>query len=593
MSVISLLVVLSILLTACGGTESTATPVSSAATATTGSTGGAHAATYTTTGGGAGAATPGTTGGTTGQPATTAVLQMTALTQAFVRNFNPFTNNPDVPTVAGIYEPLMIYNTIKGDLVPWLADKYEFSADNKTLTLTLHNGVKWSDGQPFTANDVVFTFNLFKNTSGLQGSALQAMGQSGYIDSVAAQGDTTVVFTFKQANTPGLYDIIQQNIVPQHIWKDVSDPVKFTNDNPVGTGPFTQVTAFQPQAYQVDRNPNYWQADKLHVNGVRVSAYSSNESLVVAATQGKIDWAGTFIPNVQQAVLSKNADMHYWAPAGPQTTLLELNTTRKPLDDSVVRKAFSMALDRQRMVTVALSGYSKPADVTGLGDTTWKVADPSKLGDWTTYNPTKANQMLDQAGYKKGSDGIRTTPDGKRMSFSLLMVNGFSDWISAGQIMVPNLKAIGIELTQKMIDPGAYFGTHPTGDWDVALWFGYQSPTPYGFYRNVMSKATVAPAGQPTGANFARYASAKADDLLSQWANTTDAAKQKDLAQQLQQVFADEAPVIPLWPAPVFELYSTKTFTGFPDKDNAYAYGFPQGALYPEELIVMTTIKPK
>ena len=403
------------LLAACGGAPvaaPTTVPAASGATAPAG-----------------GGATAGPSGGgaTTGAAATSGVVNMATLIQAFVRNFNPFTNNPLVPTVAGIHEPLMIYNAIKGELVPWLADKYEFSPDNKTLTFTLHNGVKWSDGQPFTAKDVVFTFNLFKNNSGLQGSALQAMGQGGYIDSVTAQGDNTVVFTFKQVNTPGLYDIIQQNIVPEHIWKDVSDPVKFANENPVGTGPFTQVTLFQPQVYQIDKNPNYWQADKLKVNGVRVAAYSSNEQEVVAMTQGKIDWAGTFIPNVQQALLSKDpTNLHYWYPPSGQTTLLELNTTRKPFDDPVVRKAFSMALDRKRMVTVALSGYSEPADVTGLGQSSWKVADPSKLGDWTTYNPDKANQMLDAAGYKKGADGIRTTPDGKPMKFSLLMVNGMA-----------------------------------------------------------------------------------------------------------------------------------------------------------------------
>jgi peptide/nickel transport system substrate-binding protein len=573
LSFLALITLLSVVLAACGGAPAT-TP---------------------TTGPAASGATTAAGGGAAGGEATTAgVVQMATLVQAFVRNFNPLINNPLVPARAGIYEPLMIYNAIKGELTPWLADKYEFSSDNKTLTFTLHSGVKWSDGQPFTAKDVVFTFNLFKSATGLDGSALQAMGQGGYIDSVTAKDDTTVVFTFKQINTPGLYDIIQQMIVPEHIWKDVSDPAKFTNDNPVGTGPFTQVSLFQPQVYQVDKNPNYWQAGKPYVNGLRVAAYSSNEQQVVAMTQGKLDWAGTFVPNVQQAILSKDAEnLHYWYPPSPQTTLLELNTTRKPFDDPVVRKAFSMALDRQRMVTVALSGYSQAADVTGLGQSTWKVADAASLGDWTTYNPDKANQMLDEAGYTKGADGIRTTPDGKKMSFSLLMVNGFSDWVSAGQIMVPNLKAIGIDLQQKMIDPGAYFGVHPSGDWDVALWFGYSSATPYGFYRNVMSKGTVAPEGQPTFANFARYASPAADELLTQFANTTDEGKQKELAQQLQKVFADEAPVIPLWPAPVYEFYSTKNFTGWPGEDNPYAYGFPQGALYPEELIVMTTIKPK
>jgi peptide/nickel transport system substrate-binding protein len=521
---------------------------------------------------------------------------MTTIIQTFIRNFNPFTSNPLVPTVKGIYEPLMIYNTLKGEIVPWLADKYEWSNDNKTLTFTLHDGVKWSDGQPFTASDVVFTFNLFKNNDTLQGSALQATGSNGYVDSVSATDAKTIVFKFKQVFTPGLYDIINQDIVPEHSWKAVQDPAKFANENPVGTGPFTEVTNFQNQVYQVDKNPNYWQAGKPYINAVRVTAYSSNEQQVVAMGKGEIDWAGTFVPNAQQAIISKDpTNFHYWYPQGALTTLLELNTTKKPFDDPIVRKAFSMALNRQQMVTVSVSGYTKPSDVTGLSDAfaAWKVADPSKLGDWTTYSPDKANQALDAAGYKKGSDGIRTTPDGKKMSFSLLMVNGFSDWVSAGQIMVPNLKAIGIDLQIKNIDPGAYFGVHPSGDWDVALWFGYASPTPFTFYRNVMSKTTVQPIGQPTSQNFARYASAKADDLLNQFAATSDVAQQKEIGKQLQQVFADEAPVIPLWPGPSYDFYSTKNFSDFPSADNAYSLAFPEGHVTPEELIVLTTIKPK
>lgn len=546
-----------------------------------------------TSGGGATSTQP--SGAATAAPGTpSGIVQMTALIQAFQKNFNPFINNPNVPTLAGIYEPLMISNNLKGELVPWLADKYEFSADNLSLTLTLHEGVKWSDGKAFTAKDVAFTFDYVRKNPSVQNSALSAMGEGGFINTVTAKDDKTVVFAFKQPNTPGLYDIIAQMIVPEHVWSSISDPVKATIEKPVGTGPFTELTQFQPQSFQIERNPNYWQPGKPYVQGLRFNAYSANEQQVVAATQGKIDWAGTFIPNVQQAILSKNADMSFWSPASASCTLLELNTTRKPFDDPIVRKAFSMALDRQRMVQVALSGYSKPADVTGLGDSTWKVADPAALGDWTTYNADKANQMLEDAGYKKGADGIRTTPDGKRMSYSLLMVNGFSDWISAGQIMVPNLKAVGIELTQKMIDPGAYFGIHPSGDWDVALWFGYASPTPYDFYRKVLSKSTVAAPGQMSPmANFQRYASPKGDELLAQWAGTADIAKQKEIANELQKVFADEAPVIPLWPAPVYLLASSKSFTGWPSAENPYAFGFPNGALYPEQLIVMTTIKPK
>ena len=192
----------------------------------------------------------------------------------WIRNFNPFSGDFRFPTINGIYEPMMIYNVVKGELQPWLATKYEWSADNKSLTFTLRDDVKWSDGQPFTAADVAYTFTLFKTTTGLQGPGGQAMnGDTAYVDTATATNPTTVVFAFKQVFTPGLYDIVAQNIVPQHLWKDVADPVKFTNENPVGTGPFTQVTVFQPQVFQVEKNPNYWQPGKPYIQGFRQPAY--------------------------------------------------------------------------------------------------------------------------------------------------------------------------------------------------------------------------------------------------------------------------------------------------------------------------------
>jgi len=123
-----------------------------------------------------------------------ALLNGATILNAYVVNFNPFANNPNWPTVDGIFEPMMVYNTLKGELVPWLADSYTWSADFKTLTFKLHEGILWSDGQPFTANDVVFTFNLLKTTTGLNGSGLTAL--NGAVDTVSAPDDLTVVFTY-------------------------------------------------------------------------------------------------------------------------------------------------------------------------------------------------------------------------------------------------------------------------------------------------------------------------------------------------------------------------------------------------------------
>src|SRR3954447_14367766 len=186
LSFLSLLVVISLMLSACGGETPTSTAVSSEPTATTATTGGEATATTATGGGEATATTAtsggeatattattggeatattgtsgGTTGGTVGAPATTNVANIAAAgsqSTTFVRNFNPFTGSPLYPTIFGIYEPLMVYNVIKAEAVPWLADKYEWSSDNKTLTFTMHDGAKWSDGQPLTASDVAFTF---------------------------------------------------------------------------------------------------------------------------------------------------------------------------------------------------------------------------------------------------------------------------------------------------------------------------------------------------------------------------------------------------------------------------------------------------
>ncbi len=580
----SLFVVLSLLVTACGGENPTTAPAPAADTPTAG--GATTDATATT-----GAAAP--------IPAAGAGIMTISVAQqaTWIRNFNPFSGDFRFPTINGIYEPLMIYNVVKGELVPWLATKYEWSADNKTLTLTLRDDVKWSDGQPFKASDVVYTFTLFKNTNGLQGPGGQAMnGETAYVDTATAPNDTTVVFNFKTVFTPGLYDIVAQNIVPEHIWKDVKDPVKFANENPVGTGPFTQVTVFQPQVFQVEKNPNYWQAGKPYIQGFRQPAYPGNDQANLATVNGENDYAANFIPDIEKVYVSKDpANYGYWFPSVGATVMLYLNTTKKPFDDVNVRKAISYAIDRAQIVKVAMYDYTKPADVTGLSEAypNFKVADPSKLGDWTTMNVEKANQMLDAAGLAKGSNGIRNGPDGKPLSYEVNVVSGWTDWVSSVQIIAQNLKAIGIEASVKPYDFSTWFDRVTKGDFDISIGWSSGGATPYNYYRDQMSQRSFQPVGSTAGANWQRYVSKKADDLLNQFAATSDAAQQKQIAEQLQQTFADEAPALPLFPGPEWYEYNTTRFTGFPTKDNPYAVGsfFNQGT--PEQLIVMTTIKPK
>jgi peptide/nickel transport system substrate-binding protein len=626
-SILGVLGLLLPLLAACGGAETTPTagvtlatattaPAGGAATATSGATGGEAATATTAPASGTATVTTGTTGGattttgttgaatspagtTTGKPATTNVLLVHggSAQATWLRDFNPFHNSPRYPTFNGIHEPLMIYNTLKGEIVPWLATAYQWSADNKTLTFTLRDGVLWSDGQPFSAGDVAFTFNLYRDKPGLAGPGLQGMSaSSGYLDTVTATDTKTVVFTFKKVYTPGFYDIILQNIVPEHIWKDVADPVKYTNDNPVGTGPFTQVTVFEAQVYQVDKNPRYWQADKIQVNGLRYPAFPTAQAIQLGLANGQVEWAHAFVPSIQQTFVSKDpANRGYWFPAIGQMVMLDLNTTKKPFDDANVRKAISMAINRQQLVTVAEQGYTHPADVTGLTDAfpQWKVADPRTLGTWTNFDVAQANKMLDDAGLKKGADGIRTLADGTKMKYNLTNVGVFADWTAAAQIIVQNLQAVGIAATIQPFDFPGYLDKVQKGDFDLAMAFSAIGATPFNFYRGVLSAETSADLGKAAIQNYGRYVSAKGQDLLNQFSATTDAGQQKQLANQLQQLYADEAPTVPLWPQPAWFEYNTAHFTGWPTKDNPYAQGEHAGQLFPEQLIVYTMLRPK
>ena len=237
--------------------------------------------------------------------------------------------------------------------MPWLATKYEWSADNKTLTFTLRNDVKWSDGQAFTAKDVAYTFNLFKNTDGLQGPGGQAMnGTTAYVDTVTAPRHHDVVFNFKQVFTPGLYDIVAQDIVPEQSGKTSRIRSRAPNENPVGTGPFTEVTVFQNQIFEVDKNPNYWQPGKPYVQGMRQPAYPGNDQANLATVNGENDYAANFIPDIEKIFVAKDpANNGYWFPPFGATVMLYLNTTKKPFDDVNVRKAISMAIDRDQIAT--------------------------------------------------------------------------------------------------------------------------------------------------------------------------------------------------------------------------------------------------
>ncbi|XXY45069.1 ABC transporter substrate-binding protein [Sorangium sp. So ce269] len=509
---------------------------------------------------------------------------------SWVRNFNPLLSEGSVrfPTLAGIYEPMLVFNTMKGEYTPWLATKYAWSDGNKKLTFTTRPGVKWSDGQAFSAKDVVFTFELLKKHP-----ALDLSGVWKFVESVKAADDATVEFALKRPYVPGLSYIGHQPIVPEHKWKDVADPVTFSNENPVATGPFTEVKVFQNQVYELGKNPNYWQAGKPAVDGLRFPAYPGNDQVSLAIINGEVDWAGAFVPEIEKVYVAKDpANHHYWFPLVGGMATLYPNSTKKPFDDVRVRKAISMGIDREQIVKIAANNYTQPADATGLDDSyeRWRNPKAVAAGDWVKLDLAKAKQLLDEAGYTAGPDGIRVK-DGKPLRFEINVVTGWSDWVRAVQIITQNLKQLGVDASLKAYDFSAFFEALQKGTFDMSMGWTTVEPTPYNYYRELMSAELVKPVGESSARNWHRYGDKEADKLLQQFESATELAEQKRILDELQMLYAQNAPVLPLFKNPSWGEYNTKRFTGFPTRENPYAKLSPNNP--PEYLLVLTELRPK
>lgn len=516
------------------------------------------------------------------------------LASSWVRNFNPLSPATPArwPTLAGVYEPLLVLNSQKGEYVPWLATGYAWKDGLRVLRLDLRPGVRWSDGRPFGARDVVFTFQLLKRFP-----ALDRAGVWRVLSGVRAAGDLAVEFDLQRPFVPVLYELAPQPIVPEHVWKDVKDPVTWANESPVATGPFTEVRAFQNQYYELGRNPHYWQPDKPRIRALRFPAFPSNERANLALAFGEVDWAANFIPAVDQVFGARDpAHNKHWFPLTASTVFLYANTTEPPFDDVRVRKALSLAIDRRLMVEVATYAYSRPADPTGLCDAyaTWKEPALAVPGSgWVRHDPAAAAALLDEAGLKRGPDGWRRGPDGAPIATELLVVSGWSDWVRAAQVIARGLREAGLQVTVKTNDFGAWYERVQQGRFALSMGWSVEGPTPYTPYRWLMSGATVKKVGDRAFNNWHRYASAAADRALAAFETEPDPARQRALVRELSRAFADEAPAIPLFPGPSWSAWSEARFEGFASAEDPYSDPSPNKFDQAEILIPLTTIGPR
>ena len=508
---------------------------------------------------------------------------------SWVRNFNPLSPAGAArwPTSSGIYEPLFIYNSMTGEYVPWLGLDYTWEKGNKVLKMLIRDGVNWSDGEPFSAEDVAFTFNIKRKHR-----ALDTRDSWGYLKEVVAVSDTIVRFEFKRVYVPGFDALATQSIVAKHIWNTIDDPVKYSNPNPVGTGPFTEIIRFDSQLWELGKNPNYWQKGKPHINKLIFPTYPSNEQVTLALLSGNLDWAGAFIPAVDRVFVSKDTEHHkYWFPLTGHTTFLHTNTKDPILSDVRVRKAISYAIDRELVVKVGMYNYTEPANISGVSGPMSKWHSPylNQREDWTVYDPVKANMLLDNAGFIKDDTGLRYTQDGRPLELDIIIVSGWSDWIRSAQVVSQNLKNVGINAKVKTYDFGAWISRMQKGEFELAIGWAEKGTTPYALYRGMMSSEYLQPIGEIADVNWHRFGLASADSLFREYEQTSNQNEITEIIYELQHLFIEHAPSLPLFAEASWAECNSKYFTNFPSKENPYATLSPNYP--PENLLVLVNLK--
>jgi len=510
--------------------------------------------------------------------------------------FNPLNTSDNWYTNGYLYEPLYFVNSLQSNpdgspkTTPWLATAYSWNADQTQVTFTIRQGVKWSDGQAFTADDVVYTFNALKNDAGADVQGLWT-GASAKLTTVAK--DTTdpnkVVFTFdKPAGIMFYYMADQQPIVPQHIFGatgvDQTKLETLPNSTPVGTGPLV-MSVCEGTNMKFLRNTTYWQSTPDNtvpkVEEVDYPAFLSNDSANLVLHDSQAQWGGQFIQNIQSYYLDVSPNHHIWQPATANVTMY-LNIAKDPLlAQKAVRQAISFAINRNDASNLGETGQELPSSQTGIVLPTFKGWYDSSI-DTTVPggDAAKAGQVLGAAGFTKGSDGIYADSKGKRLSFTIKSVQGFSDWDAAIQTIIASAKKAGIELKQQDEDNGTLVADLAAGNFQIAYNAAIGGPTPFYELRNDMDSGSFS--------NYGKYSNPAVDTLIAQYLKSTSITDQKAIVKQMAQIMNDDVPVIPVTEAADWFQYDTTSIDGWPTADNPYCQPAPWNI--PDNMVLLTSI---
>lgn len=483
-------------------------------------------------------------------------------------NYNWLSPNATVQT--WLFEPLMIRDRFTCEAVPWLATDYAWEGPDR-FVLTLREGVEWSDGEPFTADDVVYTFMAGKEYPAADKAGLWGDFFGAPAESVTALDEHTVVFEFAGAAIPKTDAILQTTkILPEHIYADQGDPTLFVDEVGVGTGPFTP-ESYNGRRLVLERNENYWNADEVRVQRLSLEGQFDANSGALKLRSGALDLYRGDIPNPNRSVVAPDPEnAHFFYPPDA-TTVLALNTERPVLDDPRFREAFAYALDRDALSQRASFGIMEPASQTMLLLPFQEQAVPEQWRgkEFIPYDPDRANEMLDAAGYDRNADGQRVDADGQPLSFVFSVQAGWMDVIAMADVISRNAADVGVQVRMVTTDPNAIEGMQKAGDFDMTVDFvsgGCQRARDLG----AKLQSSQISSEQELLLNRARYVDPEIDALIDEWTNTTDESRTAEIEARIMDVFMTEFPYIALQYAPSRLIYRTNNAVGWPSDDNPY-----------------------
>lgn len=479
-------------------------------------------------------------------------------------SLNPFldTSASSVQIFRLNYDRLTDYRTADNAIVPGLATAWKVSADRKTWTFTLRSGVRWSDGKPLTAADVVFTFTtIMSHPSSVNSSEVKTFS------SVTAPDGRTVVITTRVPTATML--AIDIPIVPAHVWGDLDPMAELRGgvSSLVGSGPFQLVEAKTGQQYRLSRNAKYWGGAPA-MDTVVLRHFNNPDAAAQALRKGEIDLVGNLTP-AQFGALSKEPSVTINEAKGSRYTDLVFNVGAARSDgkavgdghpalrDTRVRTAIELAIDRRTLVERVLSGHGEVGQAyfpPSYQPWSWQPG-PGVRRD---FDPAAANRLLDDAGYRRGSDGVRTMPAsgpeaGRRLAFRLYAPVERPHYAQSGRYLVQWLHDIGMDVDLATRDSEQISEQVVAGEFDLFLGGWLLDPDPD--YQLSIHTCGARPDANGDGSTNGFVCDRTLDALYLKQAEQVDHDQRLQLVEQFQQRLYELVPQVILYYPGVLEAY--------------------------------------